>query len=228
MRWLGSFWKGRVALTALGVVWVLGCASSPTPPKPPMVVTIKDPVQARGRIASIDPSTVVLMVGGRHDSGQDERLLADLLPELAGRGFGVLALELPRSYQPLIDAYLAGEDQQSTARLLRMIFDEDFPRLLDVAVGLDLRVLCYESMETFDPWAPLAIRDRRSYETIRREILAKDPEGKVVLFCGALHLRDGVWYSYVLEREERCLAHYLAQQFGPALARVDLSKISGR
>ena len=216
---------GQLLLVISWVIGGLGCTFGPGPTGPPIVLLHEN---REGSSVPLDAGVSVLMVGGHHEMGRDEEFLARWLPELVPLGYRTLALEIPRSYQSLVDAYLDGQGRVSTTLLFQMIFQEDFPKLLDVAARLDMRVLCYESMETFAPWAPLSRRDRISFETICREGIGTDPQGKVVVFCGALHLRDGIWYSHLLERPERCLGHYMAEFFGPELVRVDLSRLSGR
>lgn len=153
----------------------------------------------------------VLFLGDVHPAAQPKRIAAELIEELArGPGLDVVVLEVAADEQPAIDAYLASDPEDpgillSHPRTLRQHWGasreylEIYRRVwrLNRALGPDrhIRIIAAD-LPDWPPVRPVsphaavrlyAERDAYMADRLEREVFARHPHARVLVFMGGYH-----------------------------------------
>ncbi|HEX7050407.1 MAG TPA: hypothetical protein VF188_09420 [Longimicrobiales bacterium] len=169
-----------------------------------------------GRLAPLDLVVAagrarrVVVLGDVHAAAAPKRLAADAIEALArGPGLDVVVLEVDAALQPVIDAYLAGAQEDVTPLLLhpRTLGAGGAPReFLEIyrrvwrlnhgfAPGRRIRILAadlpgWPPERALPPAAAAALfarRDTYMAERIERQVLRGDPGARALVFVGGYH-----------------------------------------
>ena len=141
----------------------------------------------------------VIMVGEQHgEYKKDSDLVIKLLPQLKKQGFEYLALELYKDYSKSdMDSVFA---YYTSGIITREDIDElgltdFFAReaagwldIIDAAKKEGMQIVFYDASE--DEYVTLNRRDKIAFENLKELIFDKDPDAKVIVYCGTKHINE--------------------------------------
>lgn len=138
----------------------------------------------------------VVMFGGQHEAiRSDDDFVANLLPSLKRQGFKYLAVEFeknPRkeSFHRIVQDYASGkitiEEMRETWIRKEKLYCPGTFDLINTARKAGMKVVFYDADE--DAYICWHEREKISFDNLKELIFEKDPNAKVVIFCGALHI----------------------------------------
>jgi len=170
------------------------------------------------------PENQVVMFGERHGGCRlDNDFVANLLPELKEQGFEYLALETDMNplsdengtnrLRKLMSDYALNKLKRKNLTPLDFFFEKNFSSgwfdLIDAAQEQGYKIICYDPNQAERP--SFREREKRAFENIKKQIFDKDPEAKVIIFCGSDHLNEIQVknYSYDKGKEVRFLGYHM-------------------
>ena len=144
-----------------------------------------------------------IMFGDYHEGlVRDSEFLISLLPELEKRGYNYLALEIQKNPTKKIEKYFKSYAERNISR--KNIPKRNMQLIEKCGTGwFDLidaakkqKIICYDvdgSNLSF------TARDKKSLENLHSDIYSKNPNAKVVYFCGAAHVLNQPVYQAIGE-----------------------------
>jgi hypothetical protein len=165
-------------------------------------VTSANAIQSSESIESIvlnhSSKNKVIMFGGKHEAYRnDNDFVAELLPKLKEQGFEYLAIEFeknPRknSFHKIIQNYtydiLSIRDMRYMWIYRERVFCAGTFDLIDTAKALGMRIVFYDADEgAYKFWYQ---REQIAFNNLRELIFNQDPDARVIVFCGALHINE--------------------------------------
>lgn len=219
-------------LTALAFTY--GCSHVTHIPQQTSIVNhCNDAKQLEEVVLSESSKYQVVMLGEDHIRQDDDYFIARIIPELKKQGFKHLAVELVRNslkakypIEKALTDYTTGKISQDEMRYIA-IGTEIFPyiegpiRIVETAKKEGMNIICYDpSHREYDSSDR---RDELAFKNITELIFNKEPNAKVIVYCGGAHLNKEKRYNPHLVRWEglsrlpnknrdgkfKCLAHHL-------------------
>ena len=177
-------------------------------------------VAAANYIVGIAEQHQIVIVNERHHASPDRLLPLSLLAPLAELGYSYLAVEGIWSGDELNER---GYPVRNTGYYSR---DVVFAELLRAALSLGYEVVPYEQepeqSESLEGRSAQANRDYWQARNIAARTFEKDPEARVLVFCGWGHVNEEPWSNWVP------MAHFLKNLTGIDPLTVDQTLLSER
>ena len=140
----------------------------------------------------------VVMFGGKHGSYRaDDDFVAQLLPKLNEQGFEYLAIEFeknPRkdSLHEIVHDYAHGKLIKGDMDIAWISREKRYCAgtfdLIDTAKKSGMKIVFYDADgSAYSSWGE---RDEISFNNLKELIFERDPNAKVVIFCGASHINE--------------------------------------
>lgn len=143
-------------------------------------------------MGKLDNYQVVIM-GDTHDINckADELFVAGLIPYFKEHGVEYLGLEIPRTHQPEMDAYLAtGNLPADPEHFINWVYNGEKGAILRAARENGVKLLCIDSEgidEEPNPFLEYA-RDSDMFEFVKENFISQDK--KIALFVGWWHIAE--------------------------------------
>lgn len=192
----------------------------------------------------------VVMFGEQHGKyKRDNNFVIRLLPKMKKQGFNYLALEIDRDstieYKLMTD-YTSGKlsrNDVSPKNIEKLKWDiminsirvtvtikpdenlsewEGWFDIIDAAKKEDMKILFYDASEAGPWYNRWNKREELAYKNIKELVFEKNPDAKVIVYCGAAHLSGKEEYNPYAEdfdsnmfrdkgRKYKSLAYYLKE-----------------
>lgn len=184
----------------------------------------------------------VMMFGENHKDRADNDFVAELLPKLKGQGFNHLALEIERnpkekSFHKIIQDYAYGKITREDIKGIlngRYIIREPLEYagiydLIDDAKEAGMEFIFYDADEyTYKSWNE---REEIAFNNIKELIFDKDPDAKVIIYCGLEHINEepfgeDVKFFNMPSKKRRWLGYHMNESFGDKCFTVSLAEES--
>lgn len=144
----------------------------------------------------------VVMFGEKHgEYSKDSDFVKSILPFLKKQGFNYLALEIvknPRTHLQIgknwqmVKDYIDGkiELDEIPEYLQRSMNSgiKGWVGLAKAAKKLDIKVVCYDPNK--EEYGSFNEREIKAFNNIKEDIFDKDPEAKILVYCGNLHIAE--------------------------------------
>jgi len=138
-------------------------------------------------------SSQTLMFGELHENRpKEDDYVISLLPRLKELGYTILVIEMKYSDDAIIQQYLRAEvGDEELDRLLNSRHDPSSTKKMIKAaakLGFSVRALDFDTANNYR--CKINLRDKKTFENIKREIFDKNPKEKVVFFYGSVHVSE--------------------------------------
>jgi len=145
---------------------------------------------------TVDYKTV--MFGEKHlNYTYDSQFVIGILPELKKQGFSYLAVEINRNnsddeFNDLMTDYVYGKiKREDMSRSIYLEIEGAAPgwlHLIDIARDNGFEIIPYDA--NFNEMTSFNHREEISLKNLKEMIFDKDPDAKVILYCGSAHLNE--------------------------------------
>lgn len=162
---------------------------------------------------------IVLFGESHNEYRKDNDFMIKILPELKKQGFEYLAIELVRNPASFMEKeiskiftdYISGKITKKDINIGNYaLYLEDVELmatgwldLVEKAKEAGMKVILYDANR--DECSSFNEREEKSFKNLKETILNKNPEAKVILYCGRRHLNEKEAYDPELERWENSL-----------------------
>ncbi|MBM3200186.1 hypothetical protein FJZ53_04565 [Candidatus Woesearchaeota archaeon] len=140
----------------------------------------------------------IIMFGEAHQIYRnDNDFVIKLLPKMKKQGFTYLALESERTalggLQKSLARHISGKELSPEEKFFIEIGAPGWRDLADTAKKEGIKIVCYDANSSeADNWNK---REEVAYKNLNELIFDKDPNAKVIVYCGAAHLNSKEEYS---------------------------------
>jgi len=177
----------------------------------------------------------VVMFGECHYKyGEDNDFVSRILPQLKEQGFKYLALEIKRTLlgsnpaHKAISDYIKGKikrkdinpDNYGIGLLDLEECATGWLEMINEAKSLGFNIICYDA----GGYSSFNEREEKSFKNLKEMIFNKDPDAKVIIYCGNRHINEKEAYDPELVKWEeqqnlenrsedgkfKCLAYHLS------------------
>ena len=152
----------------------------------------------------------VVMFGERHKAYiKDNYFVIDLLSKLKKQGFNYLALEFKRNpiteFSKSLTGYALGEltrdEISDSIKNALSFFTPGWLDLVDAARVYNIKIICYDTNnQEYKSWDH---REKLAFENLKELIFDKDPDAKIIVYCGSVHINEKPWYHSAMESWEQ-------------------------
>ena len=147
----------------------------------------------------------VVMFGEKHKAyTKDNYFVIDLLSKLKKQGFNYLALEFSRNpiteFSNSLTSYaldeLTRDEISNSIKKQISIFAPGWLDLIDTARKYDMKIICYDvNPKEYKSWDH---REKLAFNNLKELIFDKDPDAKIIVYCGGAHVNEKPRYSFIM------------------------------
>ena len=183
----------------------------------------------------------VVMFGEQHRGyRKDNDFVINILPEMKKQGFNYLALEIdkdPTGAPKMLADYISGKLSRDdvTEKLAELFpYIDGWLDIIDAAKKENIKIIRYD----VSPEETISFneREKKAFENLKELVFNEEPNAKLMIYCGAIHLNKTHMYSNKIrlfellvcrsgknkEKEYTLLAHHLDKHTHGNLLTVSL------